>query len=247
MTLESMPMKDPGRIPLVLAELQRTWEGQPDLSLPTLFGILDNHGIGWGSEDAELIDALREMARRHPSQVRGYARATSPDNGQEVPGRFLVETQSPAYRVTVDPFRVSVRSATATRQPGVWGFERIRRCHTGEPLVIVADSGIEHRLGVVSRITLVNSEPAPEVASLDGIRRRELGDAVYQVVFATGDTALLDHGLELFRVSRREVAHDRLKWEQLLRARPGHDLVVRGRDGAEVVLGEVARILPLEG
>lgn len=247
MTLDSVPMKDPGRIPLVLAELQRAWEGQPDLSLATLFGILDNHGIGWGSEDAALIEALREMGRRHPPQLRGYARAAAPAPGQQVPGRFLVETESPAYRLTIDPFRVSVRSATSLRQPGVWEFTRIRRCHTGEPLVIVADSGIEHRLGVVTRITLLNSDPAPEVASLDGVRRRELGDAVYQVVFDTGDTALLDHGLDLFRVSRREVHHERLKWEQLLTARPGQNLVVQIRGGAAVELAEVARILPLEG
>ena len=39
-------MPDPTRIPTVLDELRLTWEGQPELSLATLFGVLSNRGVG---------------------------------------------------------------------------------------------------------------------------------------------------------------------------------------------------------
>ncbi|QGU06410.1 hypothetical protein COCCU_02280 [Corynebacterium occultum] len=246
-------MKDPARIAPVIAELQETWEAQPDLSLPTLFGLLENRGIGWGSGDEELVQALRELRRHNPLEVRGHSRSADLEAGipgQEVPGRFLVETVSPDHRVTIDPFRIGVRRVTADGeqpQPGVWGFERIRRCRVAEPLVIRDESGIDHRLGVVSRITLLNERPLAEVGTLDGMERRDIGERVYQLILGEGSSALLTHGLWVFNISRRAVAQRRLKWEKLLSATPGQVLRVRqAGNGEDVELGELLRIIPLE-
>lgn len=243
-------MKDPARIPLVIAELNQTWEAQPDLSLPTLFGLLENRGIGWGSGDRELIEALQALRHEHPVQLRGYSRAAAPSAETEVPGRFLVETESPAHRVTIDPFRVSVRRVTHEKeqpQPGVWGFERIRRCRAGDPLVLTDTAGIDHRLGVIFRITLINEDPGAEVATLDGLARLDIEDRVYQLLLADGDSALLTHGLSVFNVARRSLAHRHLKWERLLTATPGKRLRVReAGSGQTVDLGMLEKIIPLE-
>lgn len=59
-------MEDPTRIDPTLAALRKAWEGQPDLSLPTLFALLANRGIGWGVSDAELVTELERQAEVHP-------------------------------------------------------------------------------------------------------------------------------------------------------------------------------------
>lgn len=64
-------MKDPSRIPPVVAQLQKVWEAQPDLALPTLLGILGNRGIGWGSTDEDLVEALNTMYTENPGEIRG--------------------------------------------------------------------------------------------------------------------------------------------------------------------------------
>lgn len=242
-------MKDPARIPRVLEQLQRTWEAQPDLALSTLFGILENRGIGWGTDDAVLAEALADMEREHPGQVTGRSKDSADDGEQVVTGRYLVETESPQHRVTLDPHRISVRRPGRhgeRPQPGIWAYDRIRRCRAGDPLVITA-GGIDHRLGVVERISLLDSEPVPEVVSLDGLERRGIGDAVFHVRFDDGDIAVLDHGLEVYGVQRRSVVQRRLRWHRLRTARPGSTLVVETPDGAAPVeLGIVQQITVLE-
>ncbi|ANE03205.1 hypothetical protein [Corynebacterium crudilactis] len=244
-------MKDPSRIPQVLAQLQRVWEAQPDLTLPTLFGMLGNRGIGWGNTDEDLVEALLTLYRENPGEVRGYAAACAPMSEEVVRGRFLVETESPAFRVTVDPYRVSVRRINREQpapQPGVWEFEKLRRCRSGEPLVITDTEGVEHRFGVVVRITLLNENPTAEIESLTGVRRRKLGDKTYQLIFDDGDTALLNHGLELYQSSRRTVEQRSVKWDQLISATPGQTFKVQETgSGAVMELGMLEKIIPLEG
>ncbi|MGP6173989.1 hypothetical protein [Corynebacterium sp. A21] len=212
--------------------------------------MLENRGIGWGSGDQELIDVLRALRREYPAQLSGYSRTAAPSPADEVRGRFLVETESPAHRVTVDPFRVSVRRVTREKeqpQPGVWEFERIRRCRAGDPLVLTDTAGIDHRLGVIFRITLLNSDPEPEVATLDGLERRDIEDQVYQLLLEDGGSALLTHGLSVFTVARRSLAQRHLKWERLLSATPGKTLRVReAGSGQAVDLGMLEKIIPLE-
>ncbi|APT93262.1 hypothetical protein CPHO_10560 [Corynebacterium phocae] len=59
-------MKDPTRIDKVIASLRAAWEGQPDLPLATLLGVVSNAGIGWGSSDEQLVEVLEELASVHP-------------------------------------------------------------------------------------------------------------------------------------------------------------------------------------
>lgn len=242
-------MKDPSRIPPVVAQLQKVWEAQPDLSLPTLLGILGNRGIGWGSSDEDLVAALNTMYVENPGEIRGGSRSTDPE--QEVPGRFLVETESPAYRITVDPFRVSVRRIARgphrPLQPGVWEFQEVRRCRSGEPLVITDAEGIDHRLGVVVRITLLNDSPDSDTKILNKLRRREVGDKVYYLHFENGDTALLNHGLEIYQASRRSLEQRSVKWDQLITATPGQALTLKETGSGKILeFGVLERIIPLE-
>ncbi|MCL8494528.1 hypothetical protein M5J06_10365 [Corynebacterium sp. B5-R-101] len=62
-------MFDPTRIDRTLAALRAAWEGQPDLPLGTLFGMLAAEGYGWGVPDAELTARLESMAAVHPPLV----------------------------------------------------------------------------------------------------------------------------------------------------------------------------------
>ncbi|AGF71499.1 hypothetical protein [Corynebacterium halotolerans] len=235
-------MMDPTRLPGVLDALRRTWEGQPDLPLATLFGMLNNRGIGWGSTDGELIAALAALARIHPGQLpRVDARVTA---------RYLIVTEAPAHRVTVDPWRVVVRRITDAghaTQPGSWDYRTIRPASPGSPLVVADTGGIEHRLGVVTRITLLDESPAAEVTDLSGLRRRDVGDAVHLIRLADGETVLLDHGLERFIPGRRSLERRAGKWEELLTCRLGEELLVsRPGGGAPIRLAPVEDILVVE-
>ena len=235
-------MTDPTRIPDVLDALRRTWEGQPELPLSTLFGMLENRGVGWGTGDPELLRVLGEMERTHPARL--------PLVDSRPTGRYLLTTHDPEHRVTIDRHRVIVRRIMPDRraaQPGVWDYRAIRPTGPAAPLVITDAEGIEHRLGVVRHITLLDAAPAPEVVDLAGLRRREVGEAVHLIRLAGGDMVLLDHGLELFRRGRRSLERDSLRWEELGTCRPGGELTVRLRAGGGVVeLGTVEQILAVE-
>ncbi len=87
-------MFDPTRIDRTLAALRAAWEGQPDLPLGTLFGMLAAEGYGWGVPDDELTARLESMAAVHPPLV--------PLDGHLVTeGLWLVVT--PSHRVTLTP------------------------------------------------------------------------------------------------------------------------------------------------
>ncbi len=233
---------DPTRIPGVLDAVRRTWEGQPDLPLATLFGILANRGIGWGSTDEDLAAALADMERIHPGRL--------PRDDGRVTARYLLVTDVPGHRVTIDPWRVIVRRITGSgraAQPGVWGYRRIRPAFPGSPLVIADSDGIEHRLGVVRRITLLDERPQEEVPELSGLRRREVGDLVHLIRLTDGETVLLAHGLERFIPDRRSLDRRAEKWEQVLTCRPGEPLVVSRPGGGQLNrLAEVDSILLVE-
>ncbi|MGD7002662.1 hypothetical protein [Corynebacterium halotolerans] len=247
MTLGLDAMKDPARIPAVLDQLRSTWEAQPDLELATLFGMLANRGIGWGSGDEQLIEALTALRREHPAEVCGSARSAASGAGTTVTGRYLVETEGPEHRITIDPFRISVRRVPGRTRPGIWEYDRLRRCRAGEPLLITDAAGIDHRLGVVARITLLDDAPRADVNSLDGLHRREIGEAVFHLRFASGATALLDHGLELYEVGRRAIGQRSIRWERLGTATPGQPLCVETRGGGvPEELGLLEQIVVLE-
>lgn len=246
-------MEDPTRIASVLDEVRATWEAQPDLSLPTLFAMLQTRGIGWGTDDAVLVRELQAMRRDNPAGISGYSidgarnAPVGPAAANVISARYVVETESPDYRITVDPVRVSVRRPEANSQPGVWAFERIRTCRVGSPLTVVDASGTDHRLGVVSRITLLNDAPNPHTPPiLSGMTRTSVGEQVFHLVFEDGDTALLDHGLTYFSVNLREVEPTRYRWKKIIVGEVGEELVVRKVDGSVGAFGVVKRIDVLE-
>ncbi len=214
-------MQDPLRIPGVLEAVGRVWEGQPELSLPTLFGILANRGIGWGASDEDLLRELAVMERERPARL------------SLVDARYLILTTE--HRVMVDPWRVIVRRPGVTAQPGVWDYSSLRPVVVGGPLVLTSEDGIEHRLGEVTAIMLIDAHPTPTVPTLDGLQRREMEDRVYLLALEDESTVLLSHGLQRFHAGRRELAQDRLRWESLPACTPGQPLLVQPPGGGPVV------------
>lgn len=211
------------RIPGVLDAVRRAWEGQPDLSLPTIFGVLANRGVGWGATDEDLIRELSSMERTHPG--------TLPLVDARVTARFLLLTESPGHRVMVDPWRVVVRRPGVSAQPGLWNYATIRPAFVGSPLVVTSAEGIDHRLGVLSSITLLDDLPAPTVPDLTGLRRRGMGETVHLITLTDGATVVLSHGLDHFTAGRRRLEHESSSWESLPACRPGAPLVVQGPGG----------------
>ncbi|MFC6147339.1 hypothetical protein [Corynebacterium nasicanis] len=203
----------------MLDAVRRAWEGQADVSLATLFAMLANRGIGWGSSDEDLLCELAELERQHPGEL--------PLIDARVTARYLLQTEEPAHRVTVDPWRIIARRPGVTTQPGVWDYATVRTAVVGGPLVLTSADGIEHRLGVLSRITLLDATPTASVTSLDGLRRRAMGDAVYLIVLEDDSQVLLSGALEHFAAGRRELRQESRSWEQLLRCTPGEAFTVQ--------------------
>lgn len=232
-------MKDPTRIAIVLEELRTTWEGQPDLNLATLFGILGNQGIGWGTDDEVLIEALRGMQHLNPARI-----------GPDITARFVIETISPDTRVTIDPFRVVVRGdrGRCSAQPGIWGYRDITRCEVGRPLLITDREDIRHRLGVVTAIHRVSDTPLQTETGLTGLTRELIDDRVALLKLSGDSTVVLSRTMQVFTAARRELTHTSHPWTRLVQARPGHPLVVElPQRRAHLELGTVDDCFYIEG
>lgn len=225
-------MEDPTRIDPTLAALRKAWEGQPDLSLPTLFALLANRGIGWGVSDAELVTELERQAEVHPPLL-------PLEGGRVGTGVWLVLSDAPTSRITADSSRIIVRRPNA--QPVVWEYNAIRPTGPGRPFVVTDTEGFEHRLGIVSSIMRLD-EPLPE---LSGLSRYELGDFVY--VLRVGDAiAVLDHGLHLFHKENRRVVAYNYAWKRMEKCRPGEELELLLEGGDYARLGKVGEVLVAE-
>lgn len=236
-------MKDPLRIPRVLETLSRVWEAQPDLTLPQLYGVLESRGIAWNSTDTEVEDALNDLAAERPLSAPGDA-----------PGRYLVETEQPGYRVTLDPWWAAVRPqppahrGAGPAQPVVWRHGGIRRCTVGQPLTVLSAEGTVHRFGLVNRISVLTSTADGPSWSpdLSGLWIDDLDGHVYHLQLAgddhAGTTVLVDRTLWVFDVSRRDLNRDRVRWSRLVSASVGSELVIERRGGPELRLPEVEKI-----
>lgn len=238
-------MHDPTRIPRVLDRLRDTWEGQPDLPLATLFGILANRGAGWGTTDDELEQLLIDEAASHPSDL------PRSESGR-ADGDFLVETTSPDHRVTLTADGdVVVRSmGDRERQPSVWSYKSVRPTGPGRVLVVADSEGLEHRLGVVTLISRVtNDETAKEPAdgtAVEGMRRAEIGNAVWLVTLEDGARILLTQRLHVWQVEGRNVKKTTHAWDQVVRCRVGEEFAYGSAGGEKVVLGVVDKLLLVE-
>nr|VDG62303.1 Uncharacterised protein [Streptococcus thermophilus] len=228
-------MSDPTRIPRVLDELRLTWEGQPDLSLATLFGVLAHRSVGWGTSDDELVEALQDERASHPADLPrdDHGRASNP---------VLVHTSTPDNLVTLTPSLVVVRSLQdRSRQPSIWAYHTVRATGPGRLLVVTDGEGVEHRLGVVTRIEAVGNAP-----ELDGLEHAEVANAVW-LVLIDGARVLISHRLHTWRVEGRAVEKITVAWERVVRCRIGEDLAIAPVGGGEdQVFGRVEQIVLLE-
>ncbi|KQB87368.1 hypothetical protein [Corynebacterium lowii] len=223
-------MKDPTRIAPLIALIQEAWEAQPDLAFSELWGIVENRGIGWGATDEQLAQILREILRERPVAVG------------EKP--VLVHTTGPEYAVSIHPEEgaVVVRHPQRERQPAWWSFNEVVQGRVGAPLVLRDKEDITHRLGVISGIEAI----APRPGDLSGMRRRQLGDALYACRLEDGALVLISHSIEVYSKERRSVAHSTLRWEKIEAGALGTGLVVRLRDGGELKeLGRITALLVL--
>lgn len=225
-------MQDPTRITGILNALRRTWEGQPDLSLSQLIGVLQNRGLGWASTDEEAVALLHDLEREHPSLIDGTS------------GPHTVTTVNPPQLVTLSGDLVVVRSGEdPERMPAVWRWSSMRKAGPGLPLVIADTGGVEHRLGVVTLVTRLG-EPEASIS----IAQKDVGSRRWLVQFEDGARALVGQRIRLWRVNGREVLTERMSWKQILRCEPGEDMQIAPAGGGEPVsLGPVARVLLLDG
>ncbi len=246
-------MLDPSRIPRVLEELRDTWEGQPELSLPALFGALELRGIGWTSTDEELIQALQDLRATHPSRIR-----------QIDPGT-CVRVQTDGSVVYIDHRDVITLPGGEVR-PSVWQYASIDVCEVGRPLRLTTADGVSARLGVVEALNSMTipraglslnstegaAQPQPWFAAdIDPHEVRLLVDiesedphlpAAPSAAEATSDRGIADsknqaqecrclvgHDIHTWIQGRRETQHTLRGWDRIGAVAVNREVVVDGR------------------
>ncbi|MHA2788038.1 hypothetical protein ACXZ66_02670 [Corynebacterium sp. S7] len=230
-------MEDPTRIPRVLEALRRTWEGQPELPLSTLFGVLANRGAGWGTTDEELIKMLYDEHLLHPANLPLSSEGRSKHH-------FLISTVEPAMSITLSPSHVVVRTTrNRNRQPALWAYEKLRATGPGQPLVITDDEGIDHRFGVVNLISRLEPGEAPE---LTGLERADIGNTKWLVVFQDGSRLTIGHTLSVWQPSQREVHYSTVSWARILKCEPGEEFIYISTARSQQRLGVVDSIVLIE-
>ncbi|KGM18062.1 hypothetical protein [Corynebacterium auriscanis] len=172
-------MKDPTRIPQLIAELQSVWEALPDVPFAQLVHQLQAAGMSITSTDDDVRELFQRQLCAHPSALDQSALANR---------AFIVQTESPSRRIILSRSSVAVvpvagSSAYISRSlnraekltpikearasthpvnkhdehvlhPTVWQFCSIRTCRVSSPLVLLDANGISHHLGVVTSIAV---------------------------------------------------------------------------------------------
>lgn len=261
-------MFDPTRIDRTLAALRAAWEGQPDLPLGTLFGMLAAEGYGWGVPDDELTARLESMAAVHPPLV-------PLDDHLITEGLWLVITTS--HRVTLAPKAptVSLQSLDEQRippqsqenyapisqqhrpacvavvrpvskqgqrgQPVAWQVSALRPVGPGRPLVLADTAGFEHRFGVIESVTRL----CEDSRSLTGLKRRSVGDRVWFIRTDT-ETILLDHGLHMVERKNRELIRTDFSWHRIEEGEIGKPLRIHLSRGTLHSFGIIKELILAE-
>lgn len=225
-------MHDPTRIPRLTQAFQRAWEGQPDLTLAQLIGVLENSGLGWGTTDEEAVELLEAVEREHPSLID----ATS--------GPHTITTVNPPHLVTITDGYVVVRNGVdPERMPAVWRMDGMRKAGPGLPLVIADAEGVEHRLGIVSLVTRLAGAPEASIS----MARADVGNRRWLVQFDDGARAVVWQRIRIWRVEGRTVVSERVAWSEILRCEPGADMEIAPAGGGKpLTLGRVKLVLELE-
>lgn len=225
-------MQDPTRIPRLAQALQRAWEGQPDLTLGQLVGVLQHRGLSWGSTDEEALELLTALESEHPSLLDD---PTTP---------ALITTTAPDQLVTLSAGAAVVRSAQyRDRMPAVWEYRALRRTGPGLPLVLESADGVEHRLGVVTLVTPLPLNPP----SLTGLKRQDVGSARWLVLFVDGRRAVVGQRIRVWEQGRRSVGERLIAFDTILECEAGANMRVAPPGGGEpTVVGPVERVVLLE-
>lgn len=178
---------------------------------------------------------LGEVSSRHPALIT--APPTSPT---------LITTSYPRMSVTLaaDARTVIVRSADDPgRMPGVWSYIRLRPAGPGRPLVITDDVEVEHRLGVVERVSVFDPALAPDITSL---AQSDVGSARWLLLFADGSRAVLGQRLRIWSTDGRETRLETLAWHRIA-ILPGEDMKITPAGGGSIrSLGPVSSVWLLE-
>ena len=243
-------MFDPTRIDRTLAALRAAWEGQPDLPLGTLFGMLAAEGYGWGVPDDELSARLEAMAAVHPPLV-------PLDVNLVTEGLWLVVT--PTHRVTLAPTTAAPRNVEQSRQaesvavvrpiskdgqrgqPVAWTVSALRPVGPGRPLVIADAEGFEHRFGVVESVTRLREDHR----NLTGLKRRSVGDRVW-FIRTDAETIILDHGLHIVERKNRELIRTDFSWHTIEAGEVGEPLRVHLSRGTLHTFGRIQEVILAE-
>ncbi|WP_151549479.1 MULTISPECIES: hypothetical protein [Corynebacterium] len=246
--------RDPTRIPILLEELRRTWEAQPEMPFAHLLLGLSTHGVSATSTDEEVVQALQA--------VRGQRLPALPPELSET-DRFALRFADHPRLLTLhgstvvswqrqSSERTSRRSAARPRdaetsprtplRPSVWTFSKVRRAEVSMPLVLLDAEGVSHRLGVIERIErLADVECSPE-----GLHRSDRGAGCWCI--DVEDDVRLQLGRELveFRRGRRTSSTRSYRWEQVLECSPGAPLRVRTAGGETRQFGAVVTWVQLK-
>lgn len=250
-------MFDPTRIDRTLAALRAAWEGQPDLPLGTLFGMLAAEGYGWGVSDDDLTARLESMVAVHPPLVPLDAKLVTE-------GLWLVIT--PTHRVTLVPQAPTASTSTQDRanieptspsdcvavvrpvskegqlgQPVAWRVSALRPVGPGRPLVITDAEGFEHRFGVVESVTRLREDHR----ALSGLKRRSVGDRVW-FIRTDAETILLDHGLHIIERKNRELVRTDFSWHRIEEGEVGKPFRVHLSRGTMHTFGTIKELILAE-
>lgn len=218
-------MKDPTRIPKVMAALQDLWEALPDLEFADVLRLLEGEGFEQ-VDDAVAVDKLRALGERFPRTLGEGVRVA--DVGE--------------WFVTADAHRVVVWSYA--HPPASWEYERLVSAQVGYPLHAVDRGGEHRRFGVVERIRPVAAEKIAQ-DGLPELARDTIGDDVY-LVESEDTKALIGRSLHIFETGRRETTQQRRKWTRALATELGGDLTIDLSSGAgKITISNITAIYRL--
>jgi len=187
--------------------------------------------------------------------VSAYYTVNNPDDPHAVASHEVTRSTYRLWRMLADSVNhevdCDVNYAAIVRstglQPVAWEYSRLRPAAVGAPLVIADADGIDHRLGVISSITLIDGDPVEYVDDLSGLGRAGLGDRMYLVRLADDALVLVGHRLHVVVAGRRELSTEDATWDALVECRPGAVLRIRRPAGAGIrELGVVESILVVE-
>ncbi|SQG64019.1 Uncharacterised protein [Corynebacterium renale] len=216
---------DPTRIPTILGILQEAWEGQSDLTLAQLWGVLENQGISWGSSDADIAAVLKELVRRHPARVSSH--------GSDMYSVELNSLREGSYSgslvVSPEQRTVVVNRDTGT-VPVAWKYSGQPLIQRSRPVRITDRDGNVHVLGIAGLITAY-SQPT---FVLNGLLQRNRAGGSWLIELADGSSVFVGGKLRIAYKENRSLSLVERTWHFLETVEIGKPLRIDGEVYADV-------------